>query len=92
MGDILSENKSPQIQDLFTVIKDLQQDTKSFLGEISKQLISIANIVKGNQQLREPMYPQTMYPQIPSVTMPRMHQQYLPVPQRYPLSQYPKIL
>ena len=55
-------------KDLFTVTKDLQQDTKSFIDQMSKQLISITNIVKGNQQMREPMYLQTMYPQIPLVT------------------------
>ena len=61
---ILSEKESPQIQDLFTVTKDLQKDCKSFSDQMSKQLISITNILKGNQQLREPRYPQTMYPQI----------------------------
>ena len=45
--NILSEKESPQIQDLFIMTKDLQQDTKSFLDQMSKRLISITNICDG---------------------------------------------
>ena len=67
---------SVNLQELFTATKDLQQNTKSFLEQMNKQMSFLMTHVLQEKQLPKqiPIYPQTPSPPV----LPRMQPLYQP--------------
>ena len=67
---------SVNLQELFTVTKDLQQNTKSFLEQMNKQMTFLMTHVLQEKQLPKqiPIYPQAPSPPV----LPRMQPLYQP--------------